>query len=528
VTNNTHVRKINQIVPPTRLVHACLNALIASLWFRLYLPVIECLGIIFLRQDFRTSQIALISVILLIIARIRKTHPRLQLHAAPQMVPPALILAIGTSLLYLGAERFLGINILSASLFGLASYGLLGLWMPPKRWKEGLPAALLLIGTLPFGQHMQTFIGYPTRTLTAAIVRGGLQAASVASIGVDTILVFENGISQVDLPCSGIKSLWAGLLFLIAATWIERRPLNLRWFLTAFALSALLFIANLVRVGILVVVGQVAGWQLAAEMLHVPLGVLGFVAVCAVVVVLLRAQRPTTWADRDASVQITRPLPTPTVLPRRPIWLAPALTGAILAMWLVYTPRPPTELVQPIRWSSPRAKSKGSGQVLPDWEFPSELIAEPAPLKPNELEMLTRDGAESVGRWRFTWRGVGGSMLLVTSTTWHAHHQPERCYEVYGLSLDNSRPHLVAHNFPLRLVSLNDGDHKLSAAYWFQSADHTTDDYGRRIWADLAPERKRWVLVTVLFDRVYDPNTPDVRTFYIALHNAVARKLEGG
>jgi hypothetical protein len=96
--------------------------------------------------------------------------------------------------------------------------------------------------------------------------------------------------------------------------------------------------------------------------------------------------------------------------------LAPVLLGIILMMWLAYTPRPKTELVQP----------------LPAWEFPSELVTEPDPLNPNQLEMLTRDGAESARRWRFTWRGVGGSMMLVTSTTWHAHHQPERCYEVYG------------------------------------------------------------------------------------------------
>jgi hypothetical protein len=43
----------------------------------------------------------------------------------------------------------------------------------------------------------------------------------------------------------------------------------------------------------LVVVGQVAGWRLAAEMLHVPLGVLGFIAVCSVVVKCLRRHRCT-------------------------------------------------------------------------------------------------------------------------------------------------------------------------------------------------------------------------------------------
>ena len=100
----------------------------------------------------------------------------------------------------------------------------------------------------------------------------------------------ENGVSQVDLPCSGVKSLWTGALFLIAATWIERRPLNLRWLGVAGIFGGLLLAANLARVAVLVLVGQVAGWPLAAEMIHVPLGVLGFVAACAAAVMLMRWQ----------------------------------------------------------------------------------------------------------------------------------------------------------------------------------------------------------------------------------------------
>jgi exosortase O len=119
-------------------------------------------------------------------------------------------------------------------------------------------------------------------------------------------------------------------------------------------------------------------------------------------------------------------------------------------------------------------------------------------------------------------------MILVTSNTWRAHHRPERCFEVYGLTIDDSRPYLVNPNFPLRLVSLGAGDGKslLSATYWFQSAAHTTDDYATRIWADLAPRRDRWVLVSILFDEVHDPNTDRIKAFYSDLHHIVAQHLE--
>lgn len=477
-----------------------INLILISLWLWLYRPLFSYFTIIFSREDFRTNQLVLLGVVILIAMQVRSGHLRPRLTTAPQLYRPALLLALGSGLLFLLTERFLNINTLSASLFALGSYGLLGLWLPPHRWRQGIPAALLLAGALPFGDHLQTFVGYPMRILTAQLVGSGLAKAGVASVGVDTILVFENGVSQIDLPCSGVKSLWTGGLFLLAATWLERRRLGGRWLLLALTFAALLFAANLVRVAILISVGEVAGWRLAAQMLHVPLGVLGFAVACAAAVLLLRAWVP-------AFPQVDAPSPT---LPR-PRWLAPALGLALAALILLYAPRPQIGLTQPPQ----------------SWRFPAELSVTPLPLKPDELDWFTRDGAESAERYRFEWRGLSGSMILVTSRTWRAHHRPERCFEVYGLSLEESRPLLVEPDFPLRLVSLGDGEaHGLySAAYWFQSPSRTTDDYATRIWADLSPQRQRWVLVSILFDDVHSATQPDVQSLYTALHAAVAQNL---
>jgi exosortase O len=151
------------------------------------------------------------------------------------------------------------------------------------------------------------------------------------------------------------------------------------------------------------------------------------------------------------------------------------------------------------------------------------------PLKPDEIEWLTRDGAESADRQRFEWRGVTGSMILITSTTWRAHHRPERCFEVYGLSIDATQTHLVTPDFPVRAVSLGKADHRrlFTAIYWFQSTGQTTDDYGTRIWADLALEQERWVLVSILFDNVQQPQTAELQELYLLLHQAVAHNLAG-
>src|SRR3990172_6472808 len=186
------------------------NAGILVLWFWLYRPVYRYLGVIFTREEFRTNQIVLVGVIALIAMQVRRGDLRLRMDVLPQLYPPALGLALLGSALFLAAEHFLDINTLSASLFGLGCYGLLGLWIRPRQFRQGLPAALLLIGAPPFCEHMETFVGYPVRLLTARIVRDGLAAIGYPALGVETILVFENGVSQVDLPCSGVKSLWTG------------------------------------------------------------------------------------------------------------------------------------------------------------------------------------------------------------------------------------------------------------------------------------------------------------------------------
>jgi exosortase O len=480
------------------------NLLVIALWLWFYRPVYPYLGIIFTRQEFRTNQILLLGVLLLIGIQVRKGGLHLSLWALPQRYAPALALALGSSAAFLFVERYLDINTLSASLFGLSGYGLLGLWLSRARWRQGLPAALLLIGALPFGEHLQTFVGYPVRIATASIVGRGLAALGVHSVGLETILVFENGTSQVDLPCSGVKSLWTGGMFLLAATWIERRPINLRWLLVALGFSLLLLAANLLRVAVLVAVGQVAGLILLAEMLHVPLGVLGFVASCAAAVFLLRKLAPPHLSPVDAE--------TDTAV-TRPIWMAPTLAGILLLMALFYTPRPQVALAE----------------AQPQWLFPPEVNAAPWALTKGERQWLADGGVDQADRWQFKHKDISGSLLFVTSTTWRAHHRPERCFQVYGLTVDQSFTALISPDFPVRLLTLSTSTHKtqLSAAYWLQSPGQTTDDYAARIWSDLDPQTQRWVLVTVLFDQAVDLQSPQAAAFFEALRSVVQHGLEG-
>jgi exosortase O len=488
------------------------NLAILFLWAWLYKPVYAYLRTIFTRQEFRTNQIVLLGVVALILLQARRGQFRLALWELPQLHPAGLALALAGSLGFIAAERWLDINTLSATLFGLASYGLLGLWMEPGRWRRGLPAALLLTGALPFGEHLDTFVGFPLRLAIARTVSAGMAALRIPNVGVDTILIFENGLSQVDSPCSGVKSLWTGGLFLLAATWIEARPVSRRWLLVVLGFALLLVAANLARVALLVLVGQVAGWRLLAEMLHVPLGIIGFGAACLAALGMLRWTGTALDGDQAGTPGAFRTASP--AAPARPRWLAPALVIALVGLVALYTPR-----------ADPAAAAAF------DWRFPPGLEAEPWPLIQEELDWLSESGALPVtaARWRFKSGSLGGSLLFVTSDTWRAQHRPERCFTVYGLEVQESRLHLAGDGFPLRWLTLGYGKEPAlySAAYWLQSSDRITEDYAARIWDDLAPQPEPWVLVTVLFDTPVDLDSDTTRELFAVLRASVQETLAG-
>jgi exosortase O len=253
-----------------------------------------------------------------------------------------------------------------------------------------------------------------------------------------------------------------------------------------------------------------------AEMLHVPLGVLAFICACGAALILIRWAGTSEQTDPDAPHQGSRIYPheTKSYKLSRPVWLAPLIIILALILGVLYQPRP-----QEIYASAPQT-----------WDFPVGMVAEPWPLSPEEENWLSNVGDSSATRWRFDWQELSGALLFVSSTSWRAQHRPESCFEVFGLSVKDSQTHMLAENFPLRTLSLHNqkGLPIYSAAYWFQNKDYVTDDYGTRMWADLASERQTWVMVTVLFDRPYDPLEKDLLAFYPVLRQTIARSLEGG
>ncbi|MCK5923443.1 MAG: hypothetical protein KAG66_21085, partial [Methylococcales bacterium] len=121
------------------------NLFLVAAWIWLFRPIFPYLQIVFTRQDFRTNQITAVFIILLILSLIPRQSLSIKSLGAPAHFRQApLLISIISAIGFLLNERFLDVNTLSASLFGLGSYGLLGLWLDLGRWRRGFPAALLL------------------------------------------------------------------------------------------------------------------------------------------------------------------------------------------------------------------------------------------------------------------------------------------------------------------------------------------------------------------------------------------------
>jgi len=253
-------------------------------------------------------------------------------------------------------------------------------------------------------------------------------------------------------------------------------------------------------------VGQVAGWSLLAEMLHVPLGVTGFLAACLTAVVLLR------WTGRSSADPAGERLPSPS----RPGWLAPALAAALVLLIFLYAPRSQQAIAASFTWN-----------------FPGDMVIHSWPLSGAEIDWLSDGGSIPVNgtRWRFEWQGLSGSLLLVASDTWRSHHRPERCFTVYGLEVQESRLFMAEPDFPLRWLTLGQPGNTrplFTAGYWLQSNRRVTDDYAVRIWDDMQPQPQPWVLVTVLFDEPVDLSGDEARALFAALRQSVQNGLQHG
>lgn len=431
---------------------------------------------------------------------------RQQIDIAPafRVLPLALMLACGLGAI---ATRWLiALEQLPVALLVLGTYGFLGLFLSPATWRRGLPIGGAIACLLPFGVQFSTGVGAPARALTAQIVEWILHRWQVPSISAGDIILLDTGVAYVDTPCSGLKSMWTGTLFLLAATGLEGRQIGLRWLGVGLANLLFLAIANTSRVLILVVLTHVLHQPAWAEMLHVPLGLMGFVTASLLTWGLLR------WVPRNRQGERSKERfqELQGTKSERQLQLSQMLAVSGLIMLLTVVPHPQISAMPAID--------------LAGLSWPESLQTRPLVLNSYEQKFFADYPGVTTQKVRFKYQPSGqealtGALMMVASPTWQAHHSPELCLTGMGYTVDPTAAQMRTAEITGRWLSLNGGEK--SAIYWFQGTHQTTDNFFDRFWGEVFRQEPRWTMVSVVFDQSQQMDNSEVRSFIDSVHNSL-------
>jgi exosortase O len=424
---------------------------------------------------------------------------RQSIELAPGLYRLPLILMLGCGCASMATQWLVSLTQLPVGLFLLGSYGLLGLWLAPSVWRRGLPVGIAIACLLPFGVQFSTGVGAPARIATAHVVEWILHQWQISAISAGDVIVLDTGVAYVDLPCSGLKSMWTGTLFLLAATWLEGRQIGLRWLLIGLANLGFLAIANTARVLMLTILIYVLHQPAWAEILHVPMGLMGFVMASLLTWGLLRFV-PTRAAQSATNYRIDR-------VAKGLNWRSlGALAGLLLVLAIVPMPQQERAIAAPdlsrLEWSAP-------------------MQTQTLDLNAQERKFFASYPGVTTRKQQFQYGDLTGTSVVVASPTWQAHHSPELCLAAIGYKVAPVVQRVITPAVTARWLSLDGG--KRSAIYWFQSATRTTDDFMSRFWDEVFRRESRWTMVSVVFDRATSSDTPAVQAFIEQTHAAIDR-----
>lgn len=480
----------------SRTLQWLLGGAIALVWGYVMLP--ELTGVLPLLRTLSPFNIVLLvgAAVVLLTQGIR--HRQTWLMARPRFHFLPLLVTVGAAIAAVLARWRLDLEQLSVITIVVGAYGLVGLFCQAKSWRRGLPflgAFTVLVGLLLLEF---TDLGHLARSGIADVVAHLLRPYSAEAIPSEDILVLSTGMALIDVPCSGFKGIEIGSLLFVVASLLERKHLGVRWLGVGLANVAMLLAANVMRILVLVALTFVAQQPTLAEVIHVPLGLSGFITACLVTLYLLRfVPRQQPKLTRLTHYRDEPPAATPATL--RPAAIA---LGLLVALALV-----------------PQPTAIATTTSLDGLPWPAAMPTHPIALTPHEQDFFARYPGVVAQKRTFQTGGVTGSMILVASPTWQAHHAPELCYLASGMGIDAMQKATLTDQVTGRWLSLG----QQRAAYWFQSSERTTGDYLDRVWREITRRDPQWTLASVLFDQSVSANDTDVRTALAAVHSAIAQ-----
>ena len=445
----------------------------------------------------------------------------------PVLLHSGAYIWVSASVIYLLNEANVGFHTLSAALFIVYIYGLAGHFLSKSVWRSMLLPMLLMILVLPFEHYLDIYLGFPLRLLSAQWAGSVLQLTQLPMLTVESILMIDNKAAVVDLDCSGINSLWIGMIFYLLLTWIERYVINRRWVLIGVALAGLLVLSNVFRIVILVMLDLVLEMPELAQLFHQSLGLLGFVISCLITWWLLQkfALKKENIISEKADLK-----PQTQYQNTRPKLLSSSVIVTVIAVFIMlYQPQTLT--------ANPAVNTSYS------FSMPAKYDARKIELNSQEKTFFLSNHAQAQKynvQLKLKNKNVTASMVFVWSRAWKTHHVPENCYLSQGYSISGkglwsltlatpasqTNPQSSKHN--VRYLALEKPNpvstlHQ-TGAYWFQSSSKSTPDYSSRVLDNFLHPNRDWVMVSILWDSPVNPD--EIKPLLFDVKNTIKQSIE--
>lgn len=376
------------------------------------------------------------------------------------------------------------INIIEACSGLFFLYGVLGLYLPKTPWKKSIIPFGLLLMTLPFGNIMDIYLGFPLRMAAVDLVSSCLQTMGISNISQSTIILMENKATQVDFSCSGLKGLWTGLIFFFSLSWLEQLKIGGRWLIGLALLIASLLAANLMRILILTILSSSSELQQIAEIIHVPLGIVGFILSCLLIYFLLKLGFFPSHSLEFHTLQRAQKTDNNSESKNSPptFWKPIVVRASLLLLigLLAFTPGP--------------VESKSVEAM--HFPFPSEWQVEKDTIAKLEAAFFEEQGS-TASKFKFRHGETEGILLFIKTKGWRGHHHPEYCIQAGGHRIGDISTKQITGDFPVKIMEVNGNS---SAYYWFQNPRICTDDFSTRVWAEMYQQEKDWVQISLVLN----------------------------
>ena len=329
---------------------------------------------------------------------------------------------------------------------------------------------MLVALVLPFGVATYSGLGFVLRVFSTDVAAQFLQLLGYSFLSAHDVLIFENSVAQVDAPCSGLKSIFTGSAFFLAASMVLRREVSRRWIAIFGAFLFLVLAANIFRIVLLVVVAQGLNQPDFAAQLHVPLGLVLFMGCCIAAMALLAPLPMRSLKSESTAIDVSRHGPVGFVFV--PVAMA---VLSILAM--------------PFRGPAV--------QALPI-DAPPGMSLTAQDLTVAEKQFYATQPGTAARKWRFQTSDFGGALLVVRSSAVTGMHAPEVCFSANGYVVHDMSTILMGPERPIR--TLHVGAHRQQAFYWMQSRATVTDSFLDRFNRYVFAAENDWIMVTILLD----------------------------